>query len=93
MNAPRSGLSEVESVESAPSAADALAAEIAHEQAHVDLVYAELAKASQRALSVEADGLARILRMPPGSGQDLSERYRRVTRHARQVAERLLYDE
>ena len=41
----------------------------------------------------EADGLARILRMPPGSGQDLSERYRRVTRHARQVAERLLYDE
>ena len=59
MNAPRSGLSEVESVESAPSAADALAAEIAHEQAHVDLVYAELAKASQRALSVEADGLAR----------------------------------
>ena len=59
MNAPRSGLSEVESVESARSAADALAAEIAHEQAHVDLVYAELAKASQRALSVEADGLAR----------------------------------
>ena len=33
--------------------------EIAHEQAHVDRVYAELEKASRRAADVEADGLAR----------------------------------
>ncbi|WP_392543404.1 HelD family protein [Oryzobacter telluris] len=33
--------------------------EIAHEQAHVDRVYAELEKATRRAADVEADGLAR----------------------------------
>ncbi|MEO8827986.1 UvrD-helicase domain-containing protein [Lapillicoccus sp.] len=36
-----------------------MAEEIATEQSHVDLVYAELAKAGQRAGLVEADGLAR----------------------------------
>ncbi|MGG5257721.1 HelD family protein [Phycicoccus avicenniae] len=36
-----------------------VAAEVATEQAHVDRVYAELAKASLRAADVEADGLAR----------------------------------
>ena len=36
-----------------------VAREIATEQAHVDLVYAELAKAQARAGLVEADGLAR----------------------------------
>ena len=39
----------------------------------------------------EADGMARILSMPPGSGQELDERYRRITRRARRVTERLLY--
>ena len=34
-------------------------AEVAHEQGHVDRVYAELAKATRRAADVEADGLAR----------------------------------
>ena len=34
-------------------------AEVAHEQAHVDRVYAELDKATRRAADVEADGLAR----------------------------------
>ncbi|MEP7036146.1 MAG: AAA family ATPase [Actinomycetota bacterium] len=38
---------------------DALAAQIAIEQAHVDMVYAELTKATARALLVEAEGLAR----------------------------------
>ena len=38
---------------------DALAREIAIEQAHVDKVYAELAKARRRTADVEADGLAR----------------------------------
>lgn len=41
-----------------PATAD-VAREIAVEQAHVDLVYAELAKAQARAGLVEADGLAR----------------------------------
>ena len=36
-----------------------VAAEIAIEQSHVDLVYAELAKAQTRAGLIEADGLAR----------------------------------
>ncbi len=40
-------------------APDALAAQIALEQAHVDMVYAELTKATERALLVEAEGLAR----------------------------------
>ena len=39
--------------------ADEIAREIATEQAHVDRVYAELAKAGERAGLVEADGLAR----------------------------------
>jgi hypothetical protein len=39
--------------------ADVAAAEVAREQQHVDLVYAELGKADARAASVEADGLAR----------------------------------
>ncbi len=38
---------------------DALAAQIAIEQGHVDLVYRELTKATERALMVEAEGLAR----------------------------------
>jgi hypothetical protein len=38
---------------------DALAHEVATEQAHVDRVYAELAKARTRTADVEADGLAR----------------------------------
>ncbi|HQF04203.1 MAG TPA: AAA family ATPase [Phycicoccus sp.] len=38
---------------------DVVAAEVAREQSHVDTVYAELAKANARALSVETDGLAR----------------------------------
>jgi RecA/RadA recombinase len=42
-----------------PDTSAAVAAEIAAEQAHVDRVYAELAKATGRASDVEADGLAR----------------------------------
>lgn len=38
---------------------DDVAAEIAHEQAHVDLVYAELRKAGERAALVELEGLSR----------------------------------
>jgi len=38
---------------------DAVAAQIAIEQAHVDKVYAELTKATERAALVEAEGLAR----------------------------------
>jgi len=41
----------------------------------------------------EADGTARILGMPPGSGQELVENYRRQGRHARSVVDRLFYGE
>ena len=50
MTAPHPGL---------PEASPDVAGELAHEQAHVDRVYAELEKASLRAADVEADGLAR----------------------------------
>ena len=42
-----------------PVTPDALAAQIAVEQAHVDTVYGELTKATERALLLEAEGLAR----------------------------------
>src|SRR5680860_732770 len=42
-----------------PATPDAVAAQIAIEQAHVDKVYTELGKASERASLVEAEGLAR----------------------------------
>jgi DNA helicase IV len=42
-----------------PVGQDSVSAEIAVEQAHVDKVYAELTKAAERALLIEADGLAR----------------------------------
>ena len=42
-----------------PVTPDAVAAQIAVEQAHVDKVYSELAKAAERATLVEAEGLAR----------------------------------
>ncbi|HSO65029.1 MAG TPA: UvrD-helicase domain-containing protein [Ornithinibacter sp.] len=42
-----------------PDTSPDVTAELAHEQAHVDRVYAELEKASVRAADVEADGLAR----------------------------------
>ncbi len=41
----------------------------------------------------EADGTARIMGMPPGSGQDLDEHYRRVARRARAVVNRVFYGE
>ncbi|MBK6886333.1 MAG: bifunctional [glutamine synthetase] adenylyltransferase/[glutamine synthetase]-adenylyl-L-tyrosine phosphorylase [Tetrasphaera sp.] len=41
----------------------------------------------------EADGTARILGLPPGSGQELAENYRRVGRRARAVVDRLFYGE
>ena len=50
MTAPHPGL---------PETSPDVAGELAHEQAHVDRVYAELEKASLRAADVEADGLAR----------------------------------
>ncbi|MDQ5840177.1 MAG: AAA family ATPase, partial [Chloroflexota bacterium] len=43
----------------APATHDAVADQIAVEQAHVDRVYAELEKATERASLVEAEGLAR----------------------------------
>ncbi len=39
----------------------------------------------------DAEGIARILGLPPRSGQDLAERYRRVARRARQAAELVFY--
>jgi DNA helicase IV len=47
-----------------------VAAEIAAEQAHVDRVYAELAKAAARAAEVEADGLARGRTDRTGTARD-----------------------
>ena len=40
----------------------------------------------------DADGIARILGLPGGSGQELGERYRRVARRARAAHEAELYD-
>ena len=45
--------------DAAPVTPDAVAAQIAVEQAHVDKVYTELGKATERASLVEAEGLAR----------------------------------
>jgi hypothetical protein len=42
-----------------PVTPDDVAAQIAVEQAHVDKVYTELGKATERAALVEAEGLAR----------------------------------
>jgi len=39
----------------------------------------------------DADGIARILGLPGGSGQELAERYRRVARRARAAHEAELY--
>ncbi len=39
----------------------------------------------------EADGTARIMGLPPGSGQDFGEDYRRIARHARAVVDRVFY--
>jgi glutamate-ammonia-ligase adenylyltransferase len=44
------------------------------------------------ARSRDADGVARILGLPPGSGQELGERYRRVARRARAAFEGEFYD-
>lgn len=40
----------------------------------------------------DADGMARILGLPPRSGQELANRYRRVARRARHAAENVFYD-
>jgi glutamate-ammonia-ligase adenylyltransferase len=39
----------------------------------------------------EAEGLARVMRRPAGSGQELADEYRRVTRHARAAYERVFF--
>ena len=61
MTAPHPGL---------PETSPDVAGELAHEQAHVDRVYAELEKASLRAADVEADGLARGPHRPHGDVRD-----------------------
>ncbi len=40
----------------------------------------------------DADGIGRIMGLPPGSGQELGERYRRVARRARAAVEFNFYD-
>lgn len=40
----------------------------------------------------DADGVARVLGMPPGSGQELAETYRRISRRARVAMKRSFYD-
>ncbi len=40
----------------------------------------------------DADGIARILGLRSGSGQELGERYRRVARHSRAAHEAVFYD-
>jgi glutamate-ammonia-ligase adenylyltransferase len=40
----------------------------------------------------DADGIARIIGLPGGSGQELAERYRRVARRARAAHEAELYE-
>lgn len=41
----------------------------------------------------DADGIARILGLPGGAGQELGERYRRVARHSRAAHEAAFYDD
>ena len=41
----------------------------------------------------EADGVGRIVGMPPQSGLTLAESYRRTARHARSVTDRVFYGE
>ncbi|AXH97101.1 HelD family protein [Ornithinimicrobium avium] len=52
---------------------DIVAAEIAVEQAHVDRVYAELAKAAERVELVHAEGMARARPDRPGTGDPREE--------------------
>ncbi|MDT0215413.1 bifunctional [glutamine synthetase] adenylyltransferase/[glutamine synthetase]-adenylyl-L-tyrosine phosphorylase [Rothia sp. ARF10] len=40
----------------------------------------------------DADGMARIMGLPPKSGQELANRYRRVARRARHAAEKVFYE-
>lgn len=41
----------------------------------------------------DADGMARIMGLPPRSGQELANRYRRVARRARHAAEHVFYED
>jgi glutamate-ammonia-ligase adenylyltransferase len=41
----------------------------------------------------DADGIARILGLPGGSGQELGERYRKLARRARAAHEAEFYDD
>ena len=41
----------------------------------------------------DAEGVARVLRRPPGSGHLLDEEYRRVTRRARTAYERVFFEQ
>ncbi|MFC6715376.1 hypothetical protein [Branchiibius cervicis] len=60
-SAPHTGpdVSDAVRATSAPDPAAELTAELAHEQAHVDRVYAELTKAGARAALIEVEGLSR----------------------------------
>ena len=40
----------------------------------------------------DANGIARILGLPPGSGQEFAETYRRVARRARSAMQTVFYD-
>ena len=39
----------------------------------------------------DAEGIVRVLRRPAGTGQELEEEYRRVTRHARAAYDRVFF--
>ena len=58
-SAPHTGSAAPSSTSAVTDPADELTNELAHEQAHVDRVYAELTKAGERAALIEVEGLSR----------------------------------
>ena len=78
-------------ISSADSAALAKAWEFAAHARNASMLYRGKAVESVPTDSREADGTARIMGLPPGSGQEFGEDYRRITRHARAVVDRVFY--
>ncbi|GAB4078205.1 bifunctional [glutamine synthetase] adenylyltransferase/[glutamine synthetase]-adenylyl-L-tyrosine phosphorylase [Nostocoides australiense] len=78
-------------ISSADSAALAKAWEFASHARNASMLYRGKAVESVPTDSREADGTARIMGLPPGSGQEFGEDYRRITRHARAVVDRVFY--
>ncbi len=78
-----------------PANADALTAawRLASAMRNAGVLYRGRAVEAVPSRGRDADGIARILGLPPGSGQELSERYRRVARRSRSAFEHEFFDD